>query len=179
MALAAVGIAVNGVSAYFLSKGRGSDLNVQGAFVHMMADAGVSVAVLAAAFGIALTGWQWLDPAASLLIGAVILWGTWSLLRESLRLSLNAAPRGIDPAEVRRYLESRPEIGAVHDLHIWAISTTQTALTCHVVTPGGHPGDDFLRSLAHDLEHQFNISHPTVQVELADRECALHSDHVV
>jgi cobalt-zinc-cadmium efflux system protein len=179
MALAAVGIAVNGVSAYFLSKGRGSDLNVQGAFVHMMADAGVSVAVLAAAFGIALTGWQWLDPAASLLIGAVILWGTWSLLRESLRLSLNAAPRGIDPAEVRRYLESRPEIGAVHDLHIWAISTTQTALTCHVVTPAGHPGDDFLRSLAHDLERQFNISHPTVQVELADRECALRSDHVV
>jgi cobalt-zinc-cadmium efflux system protein len=175
MALAALGIAVNGVSAYILSRGRKSDLNVQGAFVHMMADAGVSVAVLAAAFGISLTGWQWLDPAASLLIGAVILWGTWSLLRESLRLSLNAAPKGIDPADVRRYLESRPEIRAVHDLHIWAIGTTQTALTCHVVTPDGHPGDDFLRALAHDLEYKFNISHPTVQVERGDRYCHLQS----
>jgi cobalt-zinc-cadmium efflux system protein len=177
IALALLGVAVNGLSAWLLSRGRKSDLNVEGAFLHMAADAGVSFAVVIAAIGIDLTGWQWLDPAVSLLISAVILYGTWNLLRESVRLSLNAVPRGIDPAAVQRYLESLPQVSAVHDLHVWALSTTTTALTCHIVTPAGHPGDAFLRALQRDLEHRFGISHATMQVELGNSgECPQQPD---
>jgi cobalt-zinc-cadmium efflux system protein len=166
MLLAAVGVAVNGASAWLLSRGSKSDLNMHGAFLHMVADAAVSVAVIAAAAGIWLTGWQWLDPAVSLLISAVILVGTWRLLRDSLRLALGAAPRAIDPAAVRGYLEGLPEVNGLHDLHIWAMSTTETALTAHLVTPAGHPGDAFLHRLAGELEHRFGICHTTVQIEL-------------
>jgi cobalt-zinc-cadmium efflux system protein len=180
MAVAAVAVVVNGLSAWLLSRGSESDLNMHGAFLHMLADAGVSVGVIVAAFGIMLTGWRWLDPAASLLISAVILWGTWKLLHESLRLSLDAAPRSIDPADVKRYLQGLPEVATVHDLHIWAMSTTETALTCHLVTPGGHPGDQFLRCLADDLQDRFQIGHTTVQIELdEDSHCALKPDHAL
>jgi cobalt-zinc-cadmium efflux system protein len=168
MIVAAIAVAVNGFSAWLLARGSRSDLNLRGAYLHMLADAGVSVAVVAAAGGIMLTGWEWLDPAASLLISAVILIGTWRLLRESLRLSLNAAPENIDPAAVRRYLSDLPEVAEVHDLHIWAMSTTETALTCHLITPAGHPGDEFLHRVAHDLQHRFAIGHATVQIELGD-----------
>jgi cobalt-zinc-cadmium efflux system protein len=170
MALAAIGVAVNGFSAWLLSRGSKSDLNMHGAFLHMVADAAVSVAVILAGLGIWLTGWQWLDPAVSLLISLVILVGTWRLLRDSLRLALNAAPREIDPAAVREYLEGLPEVRGLHDLHIWAMSTTENALTCHVVTPAGHPGDAFLHRVAEDLEHRFGIGHATVQIELELRE---------
>jgi cobalt-zinc-cadmium efflux system protein len=180
IAVAAIAIVINGASAWLLSRGSQSDLNMRGAFLHMLADAGVSVAVVAAAAGIMFTGWQWLDPAASLLISVVILVGTWRLLREALRLSLNAAPSAIDPAEVHRYLRGLPEVADVHDLHIWAMSTTETALTCHLVTPAGHPGDDFLHRVAHDLQHRFEIGHTTVQIELNDGgKCALQPDSVV
>ena len=180
MVVAAVAVLINGISAWLLSSGSKSDLNMRGAFLHMLADAGVSVAVIAAAGGIMLTGWQWLDPAASLLISVVILIGTWRLLRDSLRLALNAAPRGIDPGEVQRYLRGLPEVIEVHDLHIWAMSTTETALTCHVVTPQGHPGDEFLHRIARDLQHRFSIGHTTVQIELTDGgRCALQPDSVV
>jgi cobalt-zinc-cadmium efflux system protein len=163
-----------------LSRGSKSDLNMRGAFLHMLADAGVSVAVIIAAAGIMLTGWQWLDPAASLLISVVILIGTWRLLREALRLSLNAAPRHIDPADVRRFLQELPEVTEVHDLHIWAMSTTETALTCHLVTPAGHPGDAFLQRVANELRHQFGICHATMQIEISDGgQCALQPDSVV
>ncbi len=176
--VATCAVAINGVSALFLS--RGSDLNTRGAFLHMVADGAVSAAVVLAALGIVLTGWQWLDPMASLMISAAILFGTWNLLREALRLSLNAAPRSIDPADVRGYLEGLPEVGEVHDLHIWAMSTTETALTCHIVTPAGHPGNDFLRRTAHDLERKFEIGHTTIQIELDQAEgCTLRPDHVV
>lgn len=180
IAIATLAVVVNGASAWLLSHGSKSDLNMRGAFLHMVADAGVSVAVIVAAGGIILTGWQWLDPAASLLISAVILAGTWNLLRESLQLSLNAAPRSIDPADVRQYLEGLPEVAAIHDLHIWAMSTTETALTCHLVMPGGHPGDAFLRRIADQLHHKFAIGHTTVQIELTDSgRCALQPDNVV
>ena len=180
MIVAAGAVVINGVSAWLLSRGSQSDLNMRGAFLHMLADAGVSVAVIVAAGGIMLTGWQWLDPAASLLISVVILIGTWRLLRESLRLSLNAAPSGIDPADVRRYLEGLPEVAQIHDLHIWAMSTTETALTCHLVTPGGHPGDEFLHQVAHELQEKFDIGHTTVQIELSDgRQCALQAENAV
>ena len=169
MLLAAVGVAVNSASAWMLSHGSKSDLNMHGAFLHMVADAAVSVAVIAAGLGIWLTGWQWLDPAVSLLISAVILIGTWRLFRDSLRLTLNAAPRSIDPAAVREYLEALPEVADVHDLHIWAMSTTENALTAHLVMPAGHPGDAFLHRIAGELEHRFGIGHSTVQIEIEDR----------
>jgi cobalt-zinc-cadmium efflux system protein len=178
--VAAIAVAVNGASAWLLSRGSHSDLNMRGAFLHMLADAGVSVAVIAAAFGIALTGWQWLDPAVSLLISVVILLGTWRLLRDSVRLALNAAPRDIDPDNVERYLAGLPEVAGLHDLHIWAMSTTETALTCHLVTPAGHPGDAFLQKIAADLRRRFDICHVTVQIELADAgHCDLQSDNVL
>src|SRR5689334_12593469 len=164
--LAAIGVLVNGVSAYFLHHGRKQDLNMQGAFIHMVADASVSFAVIIAAVGIRLTGRQWLDPAVSLLIAAVILYGTWGLLRESFRLSLNAAPSAIDPATVHAYLESCPEVRSIHDLHIWAMSTTATAMSCHMVVARAHPGNAFLHEIGHELSHRFNISHPTIQIEL-------------
>ena len=180
MVVAGVAVVVNGLSAWLLARGSENDLNMRGAFLHMLADAGVSVAVIVAAGGIMLTGWQWLDPAASLLISAVILVGTWRLLREALRLSLAAAPRAIDPAEVQRYLRGLPEVAEVHDLHIWAMSTTETALTCHLVTPAGHPGDDFLHRVAHELHDRFEIGHSTMQIELSDgSHCALRSEHAV
>jgi cobalt-zinc-cadmium efflux system protein len=180
IALAALGVVVNGVSAWLLSRGSQSDLNMRGAFLHMLADAGVSVAVIVAALGIRYTGWQWLDPAVSLLISAVILVGTWNLLHESLKLSLNAAPREIDLAAVSQYLQKLPEVAAIHDLHVWAMSTTETALTCHIVTPAGHPGDGFLHRVADDLHHKFNIGHCTLQIELANTgTCALAPDEVV
>jgi cobalt-zinc-cadmium efflux system protein len=180
MIVAAGAVVVNGVSAWLLARGSKSDLNMRGAFLHMLADAGVSVAVIAAAGGIMLTGWEWLDPAASLLISAVILVGTWRLLREALRLSLAAAPEKIDFAAVDRYLRNLPEVAEVHDLHIWAMSTTETALTCHLITPGGHPGDDFLHRVAHELQHKFEIGHATMQIELTDAgTCALRSEQAV
>jgi len=177
--LAALGVAVNGFSAWLLSRGSRSDLNVHGAFLHMVADAGVSVAVIVAAVGIHFTGWQWLDPATSLLISVVILVGTWNLLRESLKLSLNAAPVGTDLAAVERYLNEQPEVASLHDLHVWALSTTETALTCHIVTPAGHPGDAFLQRVADELHHRFDIGHCTLQIELGDAgRCGLAPDNV-
>jgi cobalt-zinc-cadmium efflux system protein len=178
--VAAFAVVVNGVSAWLLSHGSKGDLNMRGAFLHMLADAGVSVAVIVAAVGIVFTGWQWLDPAASLLISAVILFGTWRLLRDSLQLALNAAPRDSDPTEVRRYLQGLPEVRGIHDLHIWAMSTTETALTCHLVTPDGHPGDAFLERLSGELQHRFDICHTTVQIELNDSgRCRLKGDNDV
>jgi cobalt-zinc-cadmium efflux system protein len=176
MVVAALAVVVNGISAWLLSRGSKSDLNVRGAFLHMLGDASVSVAVIIAALGIKYTGWQLLDPVASLLISAVILWGTWGLLRESIRLTLNAAPREIDPHDVRRYLSGLAQVENVHDLHIWAMSTKETALSCHLVTPRGHPGDDFLKSVAHDLQHRFDICHATLQIELEAGVCTLRCE---
>jgi cobalt-zinc-cadmium efflux system protein len=165
--LATLGVAVNGISAIILSRGRKADLNMHGAYLHMVADAGVSVAVVAAGVGIWWTGWQWLDPAVSLAISAVILAGTWGLLRDSLRLALGAAPRDVDPVKVEAALATLPGVAAVHDLHIWAMSTTETALTCHLVMPAGHPGDAFLREVAQAMQRDFGIGHTTVQVEFS------------
>ncbi len=178
--VAACAVLVNGGSAWLLSRGSQSDLNMRGAFLHMLADTGVSVAVIAAATGIMATGWLWLDPAVSVLISAVILVGCWRLLREALRLTLAAVPAKIDPDAVRRYLRDLPEVADIHDLHIWAMSTTETALTCHLVTPRGHPGDAFLQRVAHDLQHRFEICHATLQIELSDGgACALQPDNVI
>jgi len=168
MVVAAAGIAVNGFSAWLLMAGQKGDLNIRGAFAHMMADAAVSAAVVIAGGVILLTGWAWIDPAASLIVSAVIVWTTWELLRESARMSMDAVPARIDPADVRRYLETLPGVTSIHDIHIWAVSTTETALTAHLVIPGGHPGDAFLAELCRELDHRFRINHPTVQIEVGD-----------
>jgi cobalt-zinc-cadmium efflux system protein len=168
MVVAAVGILINGLSAWLLMAGQKGDLNIRGAFAHMMADAGVSAAVVVAGGLILLTGWAWIDPAVSLVISVVIVWTTWGLLRESARMSMDAVPTGIDPGDVRQYLEKLPGVASVHDIHIWAVSTTENALTAHLVLPEGHPGDAFLADLCHDLDHRFKINHPTVQIEVGD-----------
>lgn len=181
MAVAAVGIVVNGATALFFLRGAHGDLNVRSAFLHMVADTLVSIGVVAAGGAMLATGWFWLDPAASLVIVAVIAIATWDLLRQSLRLALDAVPQGIDPEAVRAYLASLPGVADLHDLHIWPMSTTETALTCHLVMPAGHPGDDALAQAADALAHRFGIGHATLQVEIGDprHACALAPDHVV
>jgi cobalt-zinc-cadmium efflux system protein len=180
MAVAGVGIVVNGVTAWLFASGRNDDLNLRGAFLHMASDALVSVGVVAAGLLIVLTGWLIIDPVVSLAINAVIVWGTWGLLRDSVGMSMAAVPPGIDPAAVRTFLMGRPGVAAVHDLHIWPMSTTENALTCHLVMPDGHPGDAFLHELARDLMKRFKIAHATVQIEVDPRmACALAPDEVV
>jgi cobalt-zinc-cadmium efflux system protein len=180
MVVAGVGIFINGITAYLFASGRKNDLNIRGAYLHMAADAGVSAGVVIAGLLIMLTGWTWLDPAASLVISAVIVWSTWSLLRESMAMSLNAVPPGIDPAAVRAYLEKCAGVVQVHDLHIWPMSTTEVALTCHMVVPAGHSGDAFLMEVSHRLKEDFGIRHATLQIENdPNLECALAPDDVV
>jgi cobalt-zinc-cadmium efflux system protein len=179
--VAAVGIAVNGATALLFARGRERDLNRRSAFVHMAADALIAGGVVLAGGAIALTGWLWLDPAAGLAISTIIVYGTWDLIRQALRLALAAVPQGVDPEAVRAHLSALPGVAALHDLHIWGMSTTETALTCHLVMPGGHPGDVALSQVAHELEARFGIHHTTLQIELGDSEeaCALTPEHVV
>jgi cobalt-zinc-cadmium efflux system protein len=165
IALSLAGILVNGFTAWLFAAGRKDDLNIHGAFLHMVADAAVSAAVAAAGVGILFTGWLWLDPAVSLIVCAVIAWGTWGLLRDSVRLSLDAVPGAIDAEAVRQRLAALPGVSGIHDLHIWPMSTRTTALTCHLVMPQGHPGDAFLRMVADDMRARFSIGHSTVQIE--------------
>lgn len=180
MAVAAVGIVINTATALMFMRGRKHDINIRGAYLHMAADAAVSAGVVVAGLLITLTGAQWIDPITSLAIVGIIAAGTWGLLKDSLRMGLHAVPPGIDEQKVRHFLNSLNGVEAVHDLHIWPMSTTETALTAHLVMPGGHPGDNFLHQLAHELEHDFGIGHATVQVETIDgHECALLHDHVI
>ena len=173
MAVAAAGIAVNGVTAWLFARGASGDINIRGAYLHMLADAAVSAAVVAAGLVIWLTGWTWIDPLASLAVLGVVVWGTWGLLRDAVALSLAAVPPGIDAAAVDGFLAAQPGVTAVHDLHIWAMGTTDTALTAHLVMPRGHPGDAMLHALCHDLEARFHIGHATIQIEMGEIACHL------
>ena len=180
MAVAAVGIVVNAVTAWLFASGRKDDINLRGAFLHMASDALVSVGVVAAGLVILLTNWLWIDPVVSLVINAVIVWGTWGLLRDSVGMSMAAVPPQIDPAAVRSLLSGRTGVVDVHDLHIWPMSTTENALTCHLVMPDGHPGDEFLMRLDQELHVKFRIAHPTIQIELGDAGlCKLAPEHIV
>ena len=173
MAVASVGIIVNGVTAWLFARGSKHDLNIRGAFLHMAADALVSAGVVVSGLLILRTGWAWLDPVTSLVVVAVILVGTWRLLRRSINMALDRVPEHIPPAEVFAELEALPGVAKVHDLHIWSLSTTEVALTCHLVMPAGTPGDDFLRDVSERLHHRFGIGHATIQVERAVvRQCA-------
>ncbi len=180
MVVAAIGVVINTATALMFMKGH-HDLNVRGAFLHMAADAAVSLGVVLAGLLILFTGWLWVDPAVSLLIALVIVIGTWGLLRDSLDLALDAAPRGIDPAKVKAWLASRPGVTEVHDLHIWAMSTTETALTAHMIRPDNANCDQFLHEVAAGLQKTFGIGHPTLQVETGEggHPCQLAPSHVV
>jgi cobalt-zinc-cadmium efflux system protein len=179
--VAGAGIVVNGATALLFFHGRKSDLNLKSAFLHMAADALVALGVVVAGVIIARTGWLWLDPAVGLAISAVIIYGTWDLVTQALSLALDAVPQSVDAAAVRAHLQDLPGVTALHDLHIWGMSTTETALTCHLVMPGGHPGDEALSRMAADLEHRFGVHHATIQIELGDSEavCVLTPEHVV
>ncbi len=175
MIVASIGIVINTATALLFAAGRKDDLNLRGAFLHMAADAGVSAGVVAAALLIRFFGWLWLDPLVSLFIAGVVLWGTWGLLRESLDLALDAVPPGIDAGEVGAYLRALNGVQGVHDLHIWAMSTTETALTAHIVMEweNGAAQDEFLQRVALELHDQFGIEHPTLQIESAQCACDL------
>ena len=181
IAVAIVGIVINTSTALLFRAGRHSDMNIRGAYLHMAIDALVSVGVVAAGIGMRLTGWAWLDIVTSLVIVVVIFAGTWGLLRDALSLALHAVPKGVEINALREFLQSRPGVCEVHDLHVWGMSTTETALTAHLVMPDGHPGDDYLAELAHSIEHDFSIHHATLQIETgaASKPCALAPDHVV
>ncbi len=180
MIVAGVGILVNGACAWLFASGRKGDLNIRGAFTHMAGDALVSVGVVVAGLAILLTGWLWLDPAVSLIVNAVIVWGTWGLLRDSVAMSLNAVPPGLDAGKVEAFLSAAPGVQQVHDLHIWPMSTTETALTAHLVMPEGHPGDAFLVDLCGKLVVRFGIGHATFQIETDPHTaCPLEPNRVV
>jgi cobalt-zinc-cadmium efflux system protein len=179
--VASVGIVVNGLTTLFFVRGRHGDLNIRSAYLHMAADTLVSIGVVIAGAVMMGTGWLWVDPTVGLVIVAVIVVGTWDLLRHSIRLALDAVPASIDPEAVRSYLGGLMGVAELHDLHIWPMSTTETALTCHLVMPAGHPGDAMLARLAVELRQRFAIQHATIQVETGDpaHPCELVPDHVV
>ncbi|WP_144097730.1 cation diffusion facilitator family transporter [Croceicoccus sediminis] len=179
MIVAAIGIVINTVTALMFMRGRKGDLNIRGAYLHMVADAAVSAGVVVAGLLIWLTGMAWIDPVTSLVIVAIIAVGTWGLLKDSVKMGLHAVPDGIDEASVREDLAGLPGVSSVHDLHIWPMSTTETALTAHLVMPAGHPGDVFLHEVAERLHDKFGIEHATIQLETNAEACALHHDHVV
>jgi cobalt-zinc-cadmium efflux system protein len=171
--VASTGVVINGVTAWLFMAGGKSDLNIRAAFLHMAADAGISAGVVVAAIAIRLTGLMWLDPVTSILINLIIVIGTWSLLRESFNLATDAVPDKVDLVAVRQFLSQLPHVTAVHDLHIWAMSTTEIALTAHLVIPDGFTGDSFLHEVCDHLHHEFGIEHSTIQIEQDAKSCAL------
>ena len=170
IAVAAVGVVVNGLTAALFMSGSKNDLNIRGAYLHMAADALVSLGVVAAGLLYLWQGWAWLDPVVSLIIAAVIVVGTWSLFRKSIHLLFDGVPDSVDLVALDQWLLSQVGVVAVHDLHVWAISTYDNALTAHLVMPAGHPGDDFYKEVAKGLHDRFGISHPTLQIEMAPIE---------
>jgi cobalt-zinc-cadmium efflux system protein len=174
-----VGIVINTATAAMFVSGRKGDLNIRGAFMHMAADAAVSAGVVVAGVAIVFTGLHWIDPVASLIIAAVIIWGTWGLFRDSVNLALQAVPTEINLGEVREYLAALPNVTTVHDLHIWPMSTTQTALTVHLEMPTGSAGDEFLHDVCEHLHERFGIEHSTIQIEQNAESCSLAPERAV
>ncbi|WP_247657944.1 cation diffusion facilitator family transporter [Aquabacter sp. L1I39] len=179
MVVALIGIIVNFGTALLFMADRKKDLNVRGAFVHLVADAAISLGVVVAAGVIGLTGWLWLDPLVSIGISVAIIAGTWGLFRDSFDLALDAVPANVDGPAVAAYLKSRPGVAEVHDLHIWALSTTEVALTAHLVRPGAALDDAFLMETCAELKARFDIGHAALQVEAGEMACPLASPQVV
>lgn len=177
MVVAAIGIFTNGATALLFMRGRQDDINIRGAYLHMAGDAAVAAGVVVAGYLMSRTGWLWIDPLTSLLIVVVIVWSSWSLLREALAMSMKAVPARIDPDKVRAFLATQRGVASVHDLHIWATSTSEAALTAHLVMPAGHPGDAFLAMLREELEHHYEIGHATLQIETSlNANCAANCE---
>lgn len=176
--VAGIGIVINSLSAWLFVKGSKGDLNIRGAYLHMMADAAVSLGVVLAGIAMIYTDWYWLDPVISLGIVLVIMISTWGLLRDSLRLALSAVPANINMSEVENYLRECPGVVDVHDLHIWGMSTTEGALSAHLVMPKGYPGDHFMDDITDTLKARFAIQHSALQMEqgTTDHICTLHPD---
>ncbi|SOE58934.1 cobalt-zinc-cadmium efflux system protein [Burkholderia sp. OK233] len=177
--VATVGVVVNGFSAWLFMRGQKEDLNIRGAFLHMAADAAISAAVAISGLVILYTNWTWLDPAMSLLVVAVVVVGTWGLLRDSVRMALDAVPPGVSLQDIRDYLAEQPGVTDVHDLHVWALSTTGNALSAHLVMPAGHPGDESIDGIVVTLRERFSMQHATLQVDLGTTEhrCAMDHSH--
>ncbi len=174
-----LGIAINTATAVMFMSGRKGDLNIRGAFLHMAADAAISAGVVVAGVAILWTSWYWIDPVVSLVISAVIVWGTWDLLRESVNLALQAVPENINAEDVQHFLERLPGVTRVHDLHIWAMSTTETALTAHLVKPDAEIDDALLARICDELHHRFEIGHATIQLEKGAALCRQESHQTV
>jgi cobalt-zinc-cadmium efflux system protein len=174
--VAAIGVAINAISAWLFMAGSKDDINIRGAYQHMAADAAISLGVVISGLAIMGTGWTWLDPAVSIVIVLFILVSTWALLKESLRMALAAVPDKVDEAQVSAFLHARPGVTAIHDLHIWAMSTTETALTAHLVMPAGYPGDAAVDAITSELKSDYAIDHCTLQIEMGTtvHGCALH-----
>jgi cobalt-zinc-cadmium efflux system protein len=178
--VAAIGVLVNGFSAWLFMSGSKDDINVRGAYLHMAADAGLSLGVVVAGLVVMYTGWRWLDPAVSLVIVVIIVAGTWSLMRESVQMALAGVPANVDAGKVNAFLAAQAGVTEVHDVHIWAMSTTETALTAHLVMPGGYPGDATIDGVVAQLREDFSIHHCTLQVEQGTTRhagCALRDTH--
>jgi cobalt-zinc-cadmium efflux system protein len=173
--VATIGLAVNGFSAWLFMRGSKEDLNIRGAFLHMAGDAGISAAVAVSGLVILYTGASWIDPVMSILVVAVIVAGTWGLGRDAMRLAMAAVPPGVDKPRIEKYLADLPGVTDVHDLHVWALSTTENAMTAHIVMPAGHPGDIFVDSIVGTLRRDYAMHHATLQVEMGTTEhhCAL------
>ncbi len=165
--VAGIGVIINTITALLFMRGQRHDLNIKGAFLHMAADAAVSLGVVIAGLAIRFTGAMWIDPVISLVIVLVILYGTWGLLRDSVNLALDAVPKAVDLSQVRKFLESQHGIVSVHDLHVWGMSTTETAMTAHLVAPDG-VADDFVFAIQQELGSRFGIHHTTIQIEARD-----------
>ncbi|CAE6780318.1 cation diffusion facilitator family transporter [Paraburkholderia aspalathi] len=177
--VATVGVVVNGFSAWLFMRGQKEDLNIRGAFLHMAADAAISAAVAISGLVILYTNWTWLDPVMSLFVVAVVVVGTWGLLRDSVRMALDAVPPGVSLQDIRDYLAGQPGVTDVHDLHVWALSTTGNALSAHLVMPAGHPGDESIDAIVVTLRERFSMQHATLQVDLGTTEhrCAMDHSH--
>jgi cobalt-zinc-cadmium efflux system protein len=183
--VAGLGILINGFTAWLFASGAERDVNIRGAYLHMAADAAISFGVVLAGVAMVMTGWNWLDPVVSLVIVALIVWATWGLLRDTTRLALHGVPAGINPVDVQSRLAALPGVASIHDLHIWPMSTTETALTCHLVMPDGHPGDAFILQATEMLHAEFEIRHATLQFEVGndvpcglEESCMTSTDHV-
>jgi cobalt-zinc-cadmium efflux system protein len=176
MVVAGVGIAINGFSAWLFMRGSKGDINIRGAYLHMAADAAVSLGVVVAGLAMSLTGWFWLDPITTLVIAGITVLATWGLLRESVHLALNAVPPNIEIADVDSYLRQCAGVTEIHDLHIWGMSTTESALTVHLVMPRGYPGDAFIDGVSKTLKDRFSIQHSTLQIEqgITHHTCGLN-----
>lgn len=178
--VAGVGVLVNGFSAWLFMSGSKDDINVRGAYLHMAADAALSLGVVVAGLVVMYTGWSWLDPAVSLVIVIIIVAGTWSLMKESVQMALAGVPANVDAGKVNAFLTAQPGVTGVHDVHIWAMSTTETALTAHLVMPGEYPGDATIDGIVARLREDFSIHHCTLQVEQGTTKhagCTLRDAH--